>query len=139
MFLWRQLRQTLRDGRTARLTLRADRALVHSLHELAEREQRPAGEVAADLLALALLQRQRAETSLQRWKSLSTREQEVAGLVCLNYTNPQIARRLGISPETVKSHVHNILAKFGLRSKTELRQALDEWDFSAWEGRAAAR
>jgi DNA-binding CsgD family transcriptional regulator len=133
MSLWQQLMDSLGGQRQARLTLRADRAVVRSLRELAERERRPAGELAAELLAAGLAQRQRAETSLQRWRTLSPREQEVAALVCLNYTNLQIAARLGLSPETVKTHVRNALAKFALRRKAELRQALSAWDFSAWE------
>jgi DNA-binding NarL/FixJ family response regulator len=133
MFLWRQLKNTLGYGRTARLVFRADRTLVRNLRELAEREQRSPGELAADLLANALAQRQQAETALQRWKLLSPREQEVAALACLSFTNLQIAQRLGVSPETVKTHVHNALTKFGLHNKAELRQALDEWDFSAWD------
>jgi hypothetical protein len=34
---------------------------------------------------------------------------------------------------TIKTHVTNALIKFDLHSKGELRLALDEWDFSAWE------
>ena len=33
--------------------------------------------------------------------------------------NTQIAGRLEISPSTVKSHVSNILSKFGVASRTE--------------------
>jgi hypothetical protein len=28
--------------------------------------------------------------------------------------------------------VRNVLAKFNLRSKSELRKILEDWDFSAW-------
>ena len=48
-------------------------------------------------------------------------------------TNRQIAARLVLSPETVKTHLRSVLHKFGLRSKAELRQALAGWDFSGWE------
>lgn len=103
------------------------------LTSLANRERRAPEEVAADLVRHALAERQLAEDGLVIWRSLSPREQEVAALICLSYTNRQIAARLGISPETVKTHVRNVLSKFGLRAKNELRQALAGWDFSAWE------
>ncbi len=57
----------------------------------------------------------------------------MAALLCLNYTNRQVAARLGLSPETVKTHTRNLLAKFQLRTRAELRRALADWDFSAWE------
>jgi len=47
-------------------------------------------------------------------------------------TNPAIANRLGITPDAVKFHVANVLAKLGLSGRKELR---------TWEGiaRASAR
>jgi DNA-binding CsgD family transcriptional regulator len=56
----------------------------------------------------------------------------VAALTRLNFTNRQIAARLMITPETAKTHVRNVLRKFDLHSKAELRRALADWDFSAW-------
>lgn len=103
------------------------------LQILAEAEQRPAEDVAADLLIGALNERHRAELNLAVWRTLSPREQQVAALICLNYTNREIAARLRLSPETVKTHARNLLSKFNLRSRAQLRQALSEWDFSAWE------
>jgi two-component system response regulator NreC len=110
-----------------------DADLARSLHSLAEQEQRPPEEVAAELLAFALAHRSADEINLQCWRSLSAREQQVAALVCLGYTNRQIAARLVLSQETVRSHVRNVLVKFALHSKAELRRALADWDFSAWE------
>jgi DNA-binding CsgD family transcriptional regulator len=103
------------------------------LEDLARQEQRPAQQVAARLLHSALAERQQAEAGLRRWRALSPREQEVAALTCLGYTNRQIAARLGISPETVKTHLRNLLAKFGARTKAEMRARLADWDFSTWE------
>ena len=57
----------------------------------------------------------------------------MGALVCLGYTNRQIAARLVISVETVKSHIRNILYKFNLHSKRELGLLLGDWDFSAWD------
>jgi DNA-binding CsgD family transcriptional regulator len=45
-------------------------------------------------------------------------------------TNHEIAYELGISRETVKSHIRRTLAKLGLHGKSDLRlliQALDPW------------
>jgi two-component system response regulator NreC len=127
MFIWRRLQRAL-----DRQVLQLDLPLIESLQDLAEREQRTKEAVAADLLSLALRQRQAAEANLLCWGLLSPREQEVAALVCLNYTNAQIAARLNISPSTVKTHVSNVLRKFGLGRRSDLRMALAEWDFSAF-------
>jgi DNA-binding CsgD family transcriptional regulator len=43
-----------------------------------------------------------------------------------------MAARLHISVETVKTHISNVLIKFNLHGKAELRQALSSWDFSEW-------
>lgn len=108
-------------------------ALARYVQTLAEREQRPPGEIASDLLASGAAQRDLVEETYQRWVTLSPREQQVTALVCLNYTNRQIGSLLSISTETVKSHVKKILIKFDLHSKKELRLLLSDWDFSAWK------
>ena len=110
-----------------------DRPTLNELQNLAEQENRPKEVVAADLLAFALVQRGAAETKLRRWQELSPREREVTALVCLNYTNRQIATRLSISLPTAKTHVRNVLRKFGLSRRSDLRLVLAEWDFSAWD------
>jgi len=45
---------------------------------------------------------------------LTAREQQVARLIGTGRSNKEIARQLGISVATTKSHVHNILAKLGV-------------------------
>jgi predicted ATPase/DNA-binding CsgD family transcriptional regulator len=57
-------------------------------------------------------------------RSLTRREQEVAGLVAEGLTNPEIAARLVISLETVKTHVSHILAKLGMQGRWELAHAM---------------
>jgi two-component system response regulator NreC len=132
MSFWRKLLPAFKRG-GARQAFELDQPLVEVLQHFAEKEKRPREEVAADLLSAAVLKRQAAEENLRTWRSLSTREQQVTALTCLNYTNPQIAARLFLSPDTIKSHVHNVLRKFNVRSKAELRQALSDWDFSEWK------
>jgi DNA-binding CsgD family transcriptional regulator len=112
---------------------RFDGHLVDSLRDLAAREERSTEDVAADLLSNALIKRWQAEMYLQVWQELTIREQQAVALTCLDYTNRQIAGRLRISPETVKTHMRNALIKLGLHSKAELREEFSEWDFSSWD------
>jgi len=50
---------------------------------------------------------------------LTERELEVLALMVEGLNNTQIAGKLTVSPSTVKSHVSNILSKFGVASRTE--------------------
>ena len=59
---------------------------------------------------------------LPGWAQLTPREQQVAWLMAQGCTNPQIAERLFISRETVKSHAGSVLRKLELRSRRELRR-----------------
>jgi ATP/maltotriose-dependent transcriptional regulator MalT len=132
--LWKHLGRARSSLRFAARLFHPRAELGELLWQVAQLERRPEEEVAADLLAFALLQRQEAEADLERWRALSEREQEVAALACAGLTNAEIADRLIISLETVKSHMHHILGKFNLRRKDELRYALWGWDFSAYAG-----
>ena len=51
---------------------------------------------------------------------LSTREEEVAGLLATGLTAKQIALRLKIANETVRSHTRSIYLKLRVRNKVEL-------------------
>jgi non-specific serine/threonine protein kinase len=55
-----------------------------------------------------------------RFSGLTRREREIAELVGKGATNGEIARRLSVSPRTVETHVENILAKLGVRSRVEI-------------------
>jgi DNA-binding CsgD family transcriptional regulator len=50
---------------------------------------------------------------------LSHREQEVLQWVASGLQNKEIARELGLSPATVRNHVHNLLEKLEVHSKLE--------------------
>jgi DNA-binding NarL/FixJ family response regulator len=52
-------------------------------------------------------------------ESFTAREKEVLRLLVDGLTNPQISRRLVISPSTVSYHVHNILGKLDAKTRTE--------------------
>ena len=51
---------------------------------------------------------------------LSKREQEVLAGLLENLANKEVADRLNISERTVKFHVSNLLAKFGVRRRADL-------------------
>jgi len=103
-----------------------------TLSTLAKHEGRPEHELIPDILAAGLSQYQSVEKLWPKWESLSPRERDIAALTCLGYTNRQISARLSLSPETIKTHVRNVLLKFGVKSKAELRHILVNWDFSGW-------
>lgn len=52
-------------------------------------------------------------------KALSGRESEILGLLAEGLTGEQIAKRLVLSPETVRTHVRNAMEKLGARTRTE--------------------
>lgn len=87
------------------LAIQANRA-----HEEPDPEQLPAGASISDPL----------ERFYARWDNLSFREQEVDALLNLGYDRNQIAAKLSISAETVKSHVESIFEKFGVRTAKHL-------------------
>ncbi len=131
--MWERLWAWLGFRRRERGEFRLESPLAEHVYRLAEQERRPPEAVAADLLSAGLVRRRQAHELLERWRSLSPRQQEVAALICLGYSRRQIARRLVISPETVKTHTRHILLKFDLHSHQELRLLFEDWDFSAWE------
>jgi DNA-binding CsgD family transcriptional regulator len=51
---------------------------------------------------------------------LTPREDDVLACLITGRSNRQIGLELGISPATVKSHVSNILSKYGVESRTAL-------------------
>jgi PAS domain S-box-containing protein len=51
---------------------------------------------------------------------LSAREREVVDLVALGYDGPEIAERLHVSHNTVRTHVQNAMDKVGARSRAHL-------------------
>jgi DNA-binding CsgD family transcriptional regulator len=125
------VRGRLKRKQNTNFTLDVD--TLRSLEFLAEQEQRTPEEIANQILGDALRNHQAQGENWQRWQTLTPREQEIAALICLDYTSREIAEKLHISPETVKTHAEHILVKFGLADRTAMRLMLNGWDFSAWD------
>ncbi|SDK58106.1 two component transcriptional regulator, LuxR family [Glycomyces sambucus] len=51
--------------------------------------------------------------------TLTPRESQVLGLIAKGQTNRQIARALGVSEKTVKTHVTNLLRRIGAADRTQ--------------------
>ena len=51
---------------------------------------------------------------------ISGREQEIIDCACQGLSNNEIARRLTLSPHTVKSHLNRIFRKFNITSRSKL-------------------
>ena len=81
------------------------------------------------LLAPAITRRLIGEFALMRPKpdhapeaafdALTPRETQVLRLVAEGLSNPEIAARLVVTEETVKTHVSRVLSKLGLRDRTQ--------------------
>lgn len=88
--------------------------------------------IARELLVTAVTKRLSDAAYLQLWQGLTRREKQTAALVCLGFTNQEIAERMIISVNTVKTHIRSIFGKFGVNSKTDLQAILSGWDFTEW-------
>jgi DNA-binding CsgD family transcriptional regulator len=108
-------------------------SLHTTLSTLAEYAGQPENELAEAIFASGLETYYSVDAFWAIWEGLTLREKDVTALTCLGYTNRQMAVFLGISAETVKTHVANALRKFDLHSKADLRVALSVWNFSKWE------
>lgn len=121
-------------GRSQVLHVPIDADLLATLTELARDQEVSIEELAASLLAkVAVEEYQATNEYVQSWKTLSQRQQEVAALACLGYSNAEIAERLHISLETVKTHMRETLRKFNVKGRHQLGWMLRDWDFSRFD------
>jgi len=131
MTLWQYLQESLvqAGGEMAR---HAGDELLRSVETLSAREGYPPDEMILVLLEQAVNDRSRLDHAHRSWESLSMRERQVTALVCEGLTGRQIAARLVLSPETIKTHMRHILRKFNISSRRELRRLLADWDLGPW-------
>ncbi len=71
------------------------------------------------LLQEHLLQISDREREVHRLTKLSSREYQILSLLKDSLSNKLIARRLGLEVPTIKNHVHNIIVKLNVQSRTE--------------------
>jgi two-component system, NarL family, nitrate/nitrite response regulator NarL len=116
-----QVHRSLLDAAAGRLHLPTDIAagLMRALH---------AGNGAAVLRA--------APEEIEDSAELTRRENEVAGCISRGLSNKEIARALNVSVATVKHHVHNILTKLHLPTRSRVARVLAQ---STWQAAAASR
>jgi DNA-binding NarL/FixJ family response regulator len=81
-----------------------------------------AGEILYDpaaLVRLLLDPSRRAPGPPQRTATLGERELQVLEVIAAGHSSTRAAEQLGISQHTVRTHIKNIIAKMGARSKLE--------------------
>ena len=71
------------------------------------------------LLAQVAREREAQRDALKLLDDLTEREREILGLLAQGMRNEDIAKQLFISPQTVQTHVRNILGKLRVHSKLE--------------------
>jgi DNA-binding NarL/FixJ family response regulator len=57
---------------------------------------------------------------LEKKVDLTKKEKEIVGLICHGYRNKEIAQKLDISEQTVKSHCNRIFKKVGVSDRLQL-------------------
>lgn len=85
---------------------------------------RCARDLFASLTRLGRLGRQRERMEVLR---LTPRQMEVLRLIARGLGNEQIADRLGLSPHTVKNHVHNVLERLKASDRAEAIAHAYQW------------
>ncbi len=113
-------------------TLVIDVSLYQSLVAMAEQSDRSVDDLVTDLLSRAIQDHHKIYVAEERWHELSRREQEIIALYCIGYTSEEIEKRFTLSTNTVKTHLRNGMQKLGLSNRSELKQALADWDFFTW-------
>jgi DNA-binding CsgD family transcriptional regulator len=70
--------------------------------------------------------RPRRELILEGAGSLTPSEQRIANLAAEGHSNPEIARRLFVTPKTVEYHLRNVYRKLDIKGRQQLATALQQ-------------
>ena len=93
--------------------------LFDAVRVIADGEALLAPAITKRLIGEFALHRPRTTTSNETLGALTPRETEVLRLIAGGLSNPEIAKRLVVTEETVKTHVSRVLSKLGLRDRTQ--------------------
>lgn len=108
------VRQAVSGGASGYLTkLAGPREIVDAVHKVRRGQVAISPDVATHLVSAIRGQRRVGEPTL------TAREREVWRAIARGLSNAEIATTLFLSEHTVKFHVHNLLAKLGLKSRSE--------------------
>jgi DNA-binding NarL/FixJ family response regulator len=133
----RELRSRLPDALILMLTIEADSEVVFRSLEAgasgylvkntppaeildAIREVHRGGSpMSSEIARLVVRSFQRRGQSRREQENLTAREQEVLHLVARGFRSKEVAQTLGLSTQTVETHLRNIYVKLHVRSRTE--------------------
>ena len=110
-----------------------DANLIPLIQDIANEEGLSISETVNRLLSFAIGEHHATNDNLLRWDSLTPRQQDTAAYACLGFSNMEIAQKMSISVNTVKSHLRQVLQTFDAGTKGELQLLLVSWDFSDWK------
>ena len=122
-----------RSKNPPRLQVEIDPELFGLLRRAARLRRSSPQALARDLLSRGLAQEALRVHTEAVLSGLTPREAEVLWRAARGHTNRQIATALVVSPETVKTHVRNILLKLGLHSKADLRLLMLDLGLRWWQ------
>lgn len=92
--------------------------LIHAIHECSEGRRYLSPQISERVIQ-GYVERFEA-SALDPYDTLTDREREVLHLAAEGLTNPEIGRRLSLSPRTVETHRAKLMHKLGLRNQVEL-------------------
>jgi DNA-binding NarL/FixJ family response regulator len=93
--------------------------IERAVHAVANGEVLISGAIAARALAFVAGSRRFAAAATSPFPELTDREHEVLELVAGGHDNATIARRLGLSPKTVRNHLSNVLTKLQVTDRAQ--------------------
>jgi two-component system, NarL family, nitrate/nitrite response regulator NarL len=93
--------------------------LLQTVERVSKGETVIPGKLLGPLLRQLAMHKREHDEALAKLDSLTKREREVLRLLSQGAGNSEIADELFISPETARTHIHNLLTKLGMHSRLE--------------------